>query len=230
MARKSAKNEPSDEFTQYYRVLLVDDHAIVRAGLRAVLANQLDLQVVGEAATGPDAVALAGKLKPDLVILDLTLPQMDGLQALEQIRKEAPESQVLVLTMHFSDEVAREALRLGAIGYVLKSDADEDLLAAVDNARHRQSFFTGALAVSMTENFIATPAEQKAREDAKLTPREVQVITYLAAGKSNKEVAGELKVSVRTIESHRHHIMQKMKFTSFSDLVKFAVRQNLVDL
>jgi DNA-binding NarL/FixJ family response regulator len=229
MPRK-AKNELPEEPIEYYRIVLVEDHAIVRTGIRALLASQPDMAIVGEAASGLEAVEMVKRLKPDLVILDLSLPEMDGLQVLENIRKDSPDSEILVLTMHFSEDIAREALRIGAIGFVLKSDADEDLLAAVDNARHKQSFFTGALAASMADNFVATPEERRAQADSKLTPREIQVITLLGAGRSNKEVAAELKVSTRTIESHRHHIMHKMKFASFSDLIKFAVRNKLVDL
>jgi len=138
-----------------------------------------------------------------------------------------PETQVLVLTMHFSEEIAREALRLGAIGFVLKSDADTELLAAVDSARLHQPFFTGRLAMSMAQNFVSPPDPDSADS---LTPREIEVVQLLAEGKSNKQTAAELKVSTRTVESHRHHIMKKMNFTSFSELVKFAVRNNLVEL
>jgi DNA-binding NarL/FixJ family response regulator len=137
--------------------------------------------------------------------------------------------------MHFSEQIAREVLRCGAIGYVLKSDADTELLAAVDHARHRQPFFTGQLAVSMAESFIQTvpeveaPVENKELAGTSLTGREVQVIQLLADGKSNKQVADTLGVSTRTVERHRNHIMHKMGFTSFSDLIRFAVRANLIE-
>jgi len=207
--------------------MLVDDHPVVRLGLRALLGSQPGLEVCCEATTGSEAVEEAKHCKPDLVILDLTLPEQNGLDVLEAIRAELPETQVLVLTMHFSEEIAREALRLGAIGFVLKSDADTELLAAVDSARLHQPFFTGRLAMSMAQNFVSPPDPDSADS---LTPREIEVVQLLAEGKSNKQTAAELKVSTRTVESHRHHIMKKMNFTSFSELVKFAVRNNLVEL
>ena len=206
-----------------------------RRGLRAILETQRDIEVYGEASNGADAVELVKKEKPDLLVLDLTMPEMNGLQVARVVREESPETDVLVLSMHFSEEIAREVLRCGAIGYVLKSDADTELLAAVDHARHRQPFFTGQLAVSIAESFIQrppeaeAPVENKELEGTTLTGREVQVIQLLAGGKSNKQAADTLGVSTRTVESHRNHIMHKMGFTSFSDLIRFAVRGNLIE-
>ena len=186
---------------------------------------------------GSEALNLVRKLKPDLVVLDLTMPEMNGLELARAIREENATTDMLVLTMHFSEEVAREALRCGAMAYVLKSDADTDLLAAVDHVRHRQPFFTGRLAVSMAENFVNFPEQPEgAPPDAAggvpanpLTQRELDVITLLAQGKSNKEAASALGVSARTVESHRNHIMRKMNFASFSDMVRFAVRNKIVE-
>jgi len=229
MARKSVAVEPEPMFIQPYRIMIVDDHSVVRLGLRSLLASQPGVEVACEAVTGPEAIEEAKRCKPDLVILDLTLPGKNGLEVLEAIHAELPETEVLVLTMHFSEEIAREALRLGALGFVLKSDADTELLAAVDNARLHQPFFTSRLAITMAQNFVSLQSPEGQAEQA-LTPREIEVVRLLAEGKANKQVAAELKVSTRTIESHRHHIMKKMNFTSFSELVKFAVRNNLVDL
>lgn len=214
-----------------YRILIVDDHSIVRRGLRALLASQPGLEVCCEASTGLEAVNLVRKSKPDLVILDLTMPDMNGLDATRAIHEESPDASVLVLSMHFSDELAREILRAGALGYVLKSDAERDLLAAVDHMRHRQPFFTGQLAASMVQTFVDGVGTQleTGHAAATLTPREVEILQALAEGKSNKQVASALHVSTRTVESHRHHIMRKMGFESFSDLVRFAVRNNLVE-
>lgn len=171
--------------------------------------------------------------KPDLVVLDLTMPEMNGLEVVQAVREQLPATEVLVLTMHFSEELAREVLRCGALGYVLKSDADAELLAAVDHARHHQPFFTSQLAASMVQNFVhgasAGAAGEGGQPDSPLTPREIEVVQLLADGKSNKQVAAALGVSSRTIESHRNHIMHKMNFASFSDLVRFAVRSNLVE-
>ena len=219
---------------QPYRILIADDHAVVRRGLRALLTSQPGIEVCSEAASGTEALDYVKKEKPDLLLLDLTMPEMNGLEVARAVRDESPATDILVLSMHFSEDIAREVLRCGAIGYVLKSDADTELLAAVDHARHRQPFFTGQLAISMCESFmqqrVAEPEPPTTKELAgtPLTGREIQVIQLLSDGKSNKQVADILGVSTRTVESHRNHIMRKMSFTSFSDLIRFAVRTNLI--
>ncbi|MBZ5696788.1 MAG: response regulator transcription factor [Acidobacteriia bacterium] len=230
-ARASGASEPRTPLGKPYRVLVVDDHAVVRRGLRSLLASQAGIEVCGEASTGIEAMEIVKKSKPDLVIMDLTMPDMNGLETSRAVKDASPETEVIVLTMHFSDELAREVLRAGAIGYVLKSDADSELLAAVDHARHHQLFFTSQLALTMAQNFVGGTGEggQEGGPGSPLTPREIEVVQLLAEGKSNKEVAAALNVSTRTIESHRNHIMTKMKFASFSELVRYAVRNNLVE-
>ena len=218
-----------------YRVLVADDHGVVRHGLRVLLESQPDVQVCGEARTGREAIDYVKKEKPDLLILDLTMPDMNGLEVMRAIRKESSSTDVVILTMHFSEEVARELLRCGALGYVLKSDADTELLAAVDHVRHHQPFFTSQLAISMAQNYVRRPGditgsgEDGLLPSSPLTPREIEVVKLLAEGKRNKEVASTLGVATRTIESHRNHIMHKMNFASFSELIRFALRTNLVE-
>lgn len=217
-----------------YRILLVDDHPVVRRGIRAILETQPDIEWM-EAGSGPEALDLVKATKPDLALIDLTMPEMNGLELTTAVREQVKETEVIVLSMHFSEELAREVLRCGALGYVLKSDADEELLAAVDHARRHQPFFTTRLAMTMAHNFMAgrpgdVLLDENGRPTSPLTERETQVVQLLAEGKANKEVAAALGVSTRTIESHRNHIMRKMNFTSFSDLIKFAVRNNLVEL
>jgi DNA-binding NarL/FixJ family response regulator len=217
-----------------YRILVVDDHPVVRRGIRAILEMQPDIEWI-EASNGSEASEVAKTMKPDLALIDLTMPEMNGLEVTAAIREQVPETEVIVLSMHFSEELAREVLRCGALGYVLKSDADEELLAAVDHARRHQPFFTTRLAMTMAHNFMAGRAgevvlDENGQPTSPLTERETQVVQLLAEGKSNKEVAAALGVSTRTVESHRNHIMHKMNFTSFSDLIKFAVRNNLVEL
>jgi DNA-binding NarL/FixJ family response regulator len=229
VATKDAGNAPA---CRSYRILIADDHSVFRRGLRSLLASQPGLEVCSEASTGVEAVNSVKKCKPDLVILDLTMPEMNGLEVARTVREESPETDVLVLSMHFSEELAREALRVGALGYVLKSDSERDLLAAVDHMRHRQPFFTAPLAASMMQTFV-DPAGSVAADTRgscmMLTPREIEILQALAEGKSNKQAAAALNVSTRTVESHRNHIMRKMGFGSFSDLVRFAVRNNLVE-
>lgn len=219
-----------------YRIVVADDHAVVRRGLRALLDAQRGLEVCAEASSGPETLDCVLKFRPDLVVLDLTMPDMNGLDVTRNIREMSPSTAVVVLTMHFSEELAREVLRAGALGYVLKSDADSELLAAIDHVRHNQPFFTGALALTMANTFLhgGTKRQETARRKplpgSPLTRREVEVVQLLAEGKSNKQAAMELGVSIRTVESHRTHIMHKMGFQNFSELVRFAVRNNLVEL
>jgi DNA-binding NarL/FixJ family response regulator len=214
-----------------YRILLADDHAFIRMGVRVLIDSQPGLEVCCETSTGPETLAQVRKEKPDLVILDLTMPEMHGLDVARVIREENPETDVIVLSMHFSEELAREVFRTGALGYVLKSDTESDLLAAIDHARHRQPFFTRELAASMMQSFVKdTTGNNSGPDGLPLTPREIAVVQLLAEGKSNKQVAAALNVSTRTVESHRNNIMHKMNFASFSDLVKFAVRHNLSEL
>jgi DNA-binding NarL/FixJ family response regulator len=214
-----------------YRILVADDHAVVRRGIRAMLQSQPGVEVCWEASNGVETLQCIKREKPDLVVLDLTMPEMNGLEVVRSVRSESPSTDILVLTMHFSEEIAREVLSCGALAYVLKSDADTDLLVAVDHVRHHQHYFTSQLSSSMTQNFLREPEgpAESLLPGTPLTPREIEVVQLLAQGRSNKEVAGDLSVSTRTVESHRNHIMRKMNFASFSDLVRFAVRNHIVD-
>jgi DNA-binding NarL/FixJ family response regulator len=192
--------------TKLYRVLLADDHAIMRSGLRAILAKQPGIEVCCEASNGLEAVELVKKGKPDLVILDLTMPEMDGLAAAHAISEASPETAILILTMHFLKEIARDVLRAGARGYLLKSDAETDLLGAIEQIRRGQQVIAGQLAITMMESFVNGDDLESADHPipgAPLTAREVEIVQLLAEGKANKEVAAVLGVSTRTIESHR---------------------------
>lgn len=213
-----------------YKILIADDHPVVRHGLRRLLESQSDLEVCSEAATGTEAIEQVETSKPDLVVLDVTMPEMSGLEAAREIRTNSPRTAILILSMHFSEGIAREALRLGAGAYVLKSDADSDLLSAIEQIRAGKTFFTSRLAASMAENFLHPAPDAGTRlADLHLTDREIEIIQLLAGGRSSKQVAGVLGVSTRTVESHRTHIMHKMKFTRYSELVRFAVRNQLIE-
>jgi DNA-binding NarL/FixJ family response regulator len=220
--------------TKPYCVLVVDDHAIVRRGVVQLLAGQPGIEACSEASTGQEALDQVKKVKPNLVVLDLSMPDMNGLEATQAIHEAAPETEVLILTMHFSDEIARQVMRSGARGYVLKTDSNAELLDAIQNLREGRSYYTGRLADSMAQSFAqGNPAESSSNGGAlpgtPLSARELQIVQLLASGKANKEVAAQLGVSTRTIESHRNHIMRKMSFTSFSQIVRFAVRSGLIE-
>lgn len=216
--------------TPRYRVLIADDHPVVRKGIRAVLEADPWLEICGEAGDGAEAVEMAKKLTPQLAVLDLTMPKVDGLEATAQIRESLPETEVLILTMHYDDELARDALRCGARGYVIKSDADQELLAAVDRIRHHGTFFTMQLVETMREVYVRDPSEEPVMPGTGLTPRETEIVRLVAEGRTNKEIADALQCSIRTVESHRNHAMRKLKFSSLPELVRFAIRAHLVDL
>ncbi len=212
----------------------MDDHVVVRRGLVHLLAGQPGIEVCCEASNGQEALEHVKKEKPNLVVLDLSMPEMNGLQTAQAIHEAAPDTEVLILSMHFSEEIARQVLRSGARGYVLKTDKDSELLAAVQSLREGKSYFTGRLAASMAENFTNGnhgngSSDNGVLPGTPLTARELEIVQLLAAGRSNKEVAARLGVSTRTIESHRNHIMRKMSFASFSEIVRFAVRNGLIE-
>jgi DNA-binding NarL/FixJ family response regulator len=186
-------------------------------------------EVVGEAQTGREGVDLARRLRPDIVVLDVSLPELNGLDAARQIRRESPQSEILVLTMHHSEELARDVLQAGARGYVLKSDADENLIAAVESLRRHKPFLTSKVTEFVLDDYLRR-ADVSAAEmpHSALTPREREIIQLLAEGKTNKEVAVALGVSVKTIESHRANIMRKLHLQSLSDLVRYAIRNKIV--
>jgi DNA-binding NarL/FixJ family response regulator len=212
------------------RILLADDHEVVRRGLSALLATRPDYQVCGEAQNGREAVALAVKLKPNLAVLDLSMPELNGLEATRQIRREVPETEVLVFSMYESEQFVRDLLAAGARGYVLKSDASTQLLAAVETVARHKPFFTSEVAERVLEGFLRL-GELSSDDGAVsgiLTPREREIVQLLAEARSNKEISNILGISVKTVETHRASIMRKLGITSIVDLVHYAIRNNLV--
>jgi DNA-binding NarL/FixJ family response regulator len=211
------------------RVLVADDHAILRQGIKSMLEARLGWQVVGEAANGREAVEKAARLKPDIVLLDITMPELNGIEATRQILKVAPEAQILILTMHESEKTMREVLQAGARGYVLKSDAPGDLLVAIDALRKHKYFVTSSLAQRVVQEYLSRDSTSPSSDIGEaLTPREREILQLLAEGKSNKAIAQCLDISVKTVEGHRANIMRKLNFDSFSELVRYAVRNNIV--
>lgn len=214
------------------RILIADDHAVVRRGLRSLLEAQPGWEVCGEASNGHDAIEQSIRLRPDVIVMDVSMPDLNGVEATRQILAVAPESQVLVLTMHDAPEIIERMVAAGARGYVLKSDAERDLASAVHAMCHCKPFLTPAASEVMLgmSRDRASGRRKGSSLHAGLTAREVQVVRLLAEGKSNKQVAAALNVSVRTIESHRSKAMRTLALKSFSDLVRFAVRHKLVRL
>ena len=212
------------------RVLIADDHDLIRRGVRDLLAARSGWQVVGEACNGTDAVRKAVSLKPDIAILDFSMPELNGPGAAAQIAEKVPETGVVVLTMHDSEQVMREVLQAGARGLVLKSDADRDLLEAVEAVAKKRHFFTTRLSELVLGGYLAgTAAKDKVKSQvAQLTERECEVVRLLADGMSSKEAATRLQISIRTVESHRINISRKLGFNSIAKLVHYAIRHGIV--
>jgi DNA-binding NarL/FixJ family response regulator len=212
------------------RILIADDHDLIRRGVRDLLAARSGWQVVGEACNGAEAVQKAVSLKPDIAILDFSMPELNGPGAAAQIAEKVPETGVVVLTMHDSEQVMREVLQSGARGLVLKSDADCDLLEAVEAVARKRHFFTTRLSELVLGGYLAGPAaKDKAKSKvAQLTERECEVVRLLANGMSSKEAATRLQISIRTVESHRINISRKLGFNSIAKLVHYAIRNGIV--
>jgi DNA-binding NarL/FixJ family response regulator len=211
-------------------ILIADDHELLRRGLCAVLAERPDWRVLGEAANGREAVRLAASLKPNVIVLDVTMPELNGLEATRQILASAPETRVLILSVHESEQIVREVLEAGAQGYLLKSDAGRELIRAIDALLANRPYFTSTVARMVLEGFLSAPqAESATDETGRLSPREREIVQLLAEGRSNKEVAAVLGISVKTAETHRNNVMQKMGFHSITELVRYAVRNKLIE-
>lgn len=212
------------------RILVADDHEIVRRGLIALLEGKQDWVVVGEAVTGREAVDLARTLTPDIAIIDVGMPELNGLEATRQILKAQPQTEILILTMHESEQIVREVLDAGARGYVLKSDAGRDLVAAVEALCQHRTFFSSKISDMLLRAYLRpTRAEQPETTRSRLTAREREIVQLLAEGKSNKEVASALNISIKTAETHRTNIMNKLDLRSITELVRYAVRNNIVE-
>ena len=227
------------------RVLLADDHDILRQGLQLLLETQQDIEVVGEARTGREAIALALRLKPDVAIVDITMPDLDGLEACQHIRQQQPTTQVLILTMHESEEYFLQALRMGAAGYLIKKAAPTDLIAAVNTIAHGGAYLYPGLAKALVRAYLApiehaTPSVVHevpqhiaqniglAQSLRVLTPREIEVLKLVAEGYTNQEIADRLVLSIKTVQAHRANVMEKLELHDVTHLVRFAIRHGLI--
>ena len=205
------------------RILIADDHGIVRSGLKLLLDRQSDLEVVAEAEDGVDALEKALTERPDLAILDVAMPRMTGLQATYEIRKQVPEVQVLILSMHEDERYLFEALRAGAAGYVLKRAADKDLLDAVHAAARGEPFLTASAQQSLIRDFLERGAQPE------LTPREQEIVKLIAEAHTNREIAEILHLSEKTVESHRANVLQKLGMRDRVELTRYAIRRGLIE-
>ena len=211
------------------RVFLVDDHTVVRQGLRRILESDEEIEIVGEAGDGRTAIDLVQKLRPHVVVMDVAMPELNGIEATRQILKRVEGARVLVLSMHGDDVYVRQALKAGARGYLLKDSEDLDLIKAVKAIRAGGSFFSPPVSKVVLSGYLGDKAEGDSEDGvARLTDREREVLQLIAEGKTNKEVAHALSVSVNTVETHRKHIMEKLDLHNTAELVRFAIRTKIV--
>jgi len=213
------------------RIVIADDHEIVRRGLRSLLEAVPGWEVVAEASSGREALEKVQELRPGVAVLDIGMPVMNGLEATRNIVKASPQTQVLILTMHETEQMVRDVLDAGARGYVLKSDAGRDLIAAVEALLQHRTFFSPRVSDMLLSAYLEgvdRPSSSAATRN-RLTAREREIVQLLAEGKSNKEVAATLNISVKTAETHRTNIMNKLDLHSISELVRYAVRNNIVE-
>lgn len=208
------------------RVLIADDHDIVRRGVRSVVESRPGWQVVAEAQDGREALDLAIETKPDIAIVDYSIPIMNGAQLTRHICAESPGTQVLIFTMHDSDVLIREVLTAGARGFLVKSDADRTLLAALDALARRQPYFTGQINEALLKLYLAQPG---GTETSTLTPREREVVQLIAEGNSSKEASRILNISLKTVETHRAAVMHKLNLSTTAALVRYAIRNKIVE-
>ena len=214
------------------RILLVDDHHIVRRGVAGVIEDaRPEWEVCGEASTGREAVAAAASLKPDVVVMDISMPDMNGLEATREILKNNPGTEVLILSVHESDQIVHDVLAAGARGYILKQDAGTDLIAALEAVRLHRVFFTARVSEVVLSGYLGRAAAGTLPDApfSRLSPREFQIVQLVAESKSNKEIANILDISVKTAEAHRAHLMEKLGLHSVTELVRYAIRNNIVE-
>jgi DNA-binding NarL/FixJ family response regulator len=216
-----------------FRILIADDHDVARGGIRALLENHPGWQVCGEAKDGRETVEMVAITKPDLILLDIGMPNLNGLEATRQILATAPEALILILTMHDTDQLVREVLRAGARGFLFKSDAGRDLITAIEALQQGRTFFTTRVSQLVLSGFLDRdqPGEESPERNFELlTTREREVIQLLAEGKTSKEVAVALSLSVKTAETHRTNLMRKLDLHSVADLTRYAVRNGIVQV
>jgi len=212
------------------RILLADDHTILREGIRALLEDQPDIVVVGEAEDGRWTVHLAHELRPDVVVMDIAMPLLNGLEATRQIKRDCPDIRVLVLTMHDNEEYIRQVLKAGASGYVLKHAAANELVEAIRTVHRGDAVLSPTIARKVIEDYLRTNAVRSMPAPDELTPREREVLQLIAEGHTSKEIAELLGLSIKTVQAHRASLMQKLNLHDRSDLVKYAIQKKIIEV
>lgn len=213
------------------KVLLADDHTIVRKGLRSLLDAEHDIKVVGEAENGREAMEKAETLRPDIIVMDHTMPVLNGLEATRQIRQRSPDIQVLILTMHTNEEYVFQFLQAGAAGYLVKESAPDELVTAIHAVRRGESFLSPAVSRTVIDEYVRRVQDVAIPDSySQLTPREREILQLIAEGYSNREIGEQLVISAKTAAVHRANIMQKLDLHNMADLTKFAIRKGIITL
>jgi DNA-binding NarL/FixJ family response regulator len=207
------------------RILIADDHAVVRSGLRTILDAHPNLEVVAEAADGKEAVHKAIETTPDIAVIDYSLPLFNGIEVTRQIRAQLPKTEVLIFTMHDNETLIQDVMKVGARGYLLKSDAGRDLISAIEALAVHRPFFTTKVSETLLESYVTAAKAIRST----LTNREVGIVQMIAEGHTNKHIARLLNISLKTVETHRASVMRKLNLSSSADLVRYAIRNNLVE-
>lgn len=212
------------------RVILAEDHTIVRKGLRSLLEGEEDIEVIGEAGDGKEAITLVEQKKPDIVVMDIGMPQLNGLEATRRIKKKFPETKVLILTMHTNEEYVFEILQAGASGYVVKKAAPTELVSALRAVKQGESFLSPSISKKVIDEYLQRSGEAKRRGAFELlTDREREVLQLIAEGNSTRGIAGRLFISTKTVETHRSNLMEKLDLHGTADLTRYAIRMGIVD-
>jgi DNA-binding NarL/FixJ family response regulator len=211
------------------RVLVADDHDLMRRGIKSIIETKKGWEICGEAQTGVQAVAKAKELKPDIAILDITMPELNGLEAAKKIQKVSEKTEILMLSVHYSDQLISDVIEAGIRGYIVKSDSDRDLSIALDNLAVHKPFFAPRVTEVILNSSTGRIPSRAEGPRARVTPREREIIQLLSEGKSSKEVAVVLNISVKTAETHRANIMRKLQMHTVSELVRYAVRNRIIE-
>ncbi len=212
------------------KVLIADDHAVVREGIKLILSREQDIEIVGEAGNGREALDLVAKLKPQVVVMDISMPEMGGIEATKQVKETWPKINVLALTMHEDESYVFQLLKAGASGYVLKRGAAQDLVQAIRSAAKGEAFLYPSVARSVLQDYLKRieSGDDRGRYDG-LTGREREILALIAEGLSNQEIAQKLYISIKTVQTHRTHIMEKLDLHNRAQLVRYAIRKGLIE-
>lgn len=212
------------------RVILADDHTILRDGIRALLADEAGIQLVGEAEDGRAAVRMACQLKPDIVIMDIAMPLLNGLEATRQIKRHLPGTEVLILSMHDNEEYIRQVLAAGAMGYILKDAAARELIEAIKTVQRGEAVLSSAITRLVIEDYLRWGGVQPEDENSNLTPREREVLQLIAEGYTNKAIAEILCLSIKTVQAHRANLMGKLDLHDRGELIKYAIQKKIIEI